>query len=480
MPIKFSAPGQVGRYPSVMRKLTTSNPRTPWHHRKKTHHTSTPAEKAVLKQKRAEHNAGYREALENINQMIMDQATELHAKFRGHNIEYYYREILQSTRRTKNKHSLSRWNAFVRQEMKHINDGIPQGENRHKAAQHAAEISARWKGMTKEEREAATEGAMTELAEQCESKALAPHNVPLNSFQDVNKTLQSIDNQLAELHACTGTEILLIAVHANVDHFNRPHVFQTACTVNFFDSSIGTSVGDVAFHLEGFCISGVKEEVAAPFKVSRMYYQNFNRNITQKYHLVLDNWPLSKFVTPGNINSLTELRVLYNAWDSNATRFRKLSDEEYETWEAKNFADVLASASTLHDADEEDLVAEGETNAPGPQLLSNSVPKSPANPPLQPSDCDASIAAPEPTQTRKRKVPSETPAGSVVFTMDGAPMQVTKKLRRERADKGIKHGPHKKKGDALAVESSKGPSHSTDNTRDLLDAPPRGGMRITL
>ncbi|KAG1837661.1 hypothetical protein F4604DRAFT_1942097 [Suillus subluteus] len=479
MPIKFSAPGQVGRYPSAMHKLTTSNPRTPWHHRKKTCHTSTPAEKAVLKQKRAERNAGYREALENINQMIMDQATELHAKFRGHNIEYYYREILQSAHRMKNKRSLSRWNAFVRQEMKHINDGIPQGENCHKAAQHAAEISARWKGMTKEEREAATEGAMTELAEQHESKALAPHNVPLNSFQDVNKTLQSIDNQLAELHA--------------------PR------TVDFFDSSIGTSVGDVAFRLEGFCISGVKglakthiqdllelkkkcqalimqkcQEVAAPFKVSRMYYQNFNRNITQKYHLVLDNWPLSKFVAPGNINSLTELRVLYNAWDSNATRFRKLSDEEYETWEVKNFADVLASASTLHDADEEDLVAEGETNAPGPQLLSNSVPKSPANPPLQPSDCDASIAAPEPIQTQKRKVPSETPAGSAVFAMDGAPMQVTKKSRRECADKGIKRGPRKKKGDALAVESSEGPSHSTDNTRDLLDAPPCGGMRITL
>ncbi|KAG1852589.1 hypothetical protein C8R48DRAFT_584135, partial [Suillus tomentosus] len=325
-------PGQVGRYPSMMHKLTTSAPRTPWRHRKKTRYTRTPAEKAVLKQNRVECNTGYREALENINQLIMDQATELRAKFGGHNIEYYYREILQYARRTKKKCSLSWWNAFMRQEMKLINDGIPEGKNRHKAAQHAAEISARWKGMTKEEREAATEDAMIELAEQRESKAWAPHNVPLNSFQDVNKTLQSIDNQLVELHARTGTEILLIAVRANVDHFNRPHVFQTARTVDFFDSSIGTSVGDIAICLEGFCISGVKEEAAAPFKVSRMYYQNFNRNIMQKYHLVLDNWPLSKFVAPGNINSLTELRVLYNAWDSNASRFRKLSDEEYEAW----------------------------------------------------------------------------------------------------------------------------------------------------
>ncbi|KAG2344253.1 hypothetical protein BDR05DRAFT_882795, partial [Suillus weaverae] len=195
------------------------------------------------------------------------------------------------------------------------------------AAQHAAEISACWKGMTKEEREAATEDVMIELVEQHENKALTPHNVPLNSFQDLMK-----------LHACTGTEILLIAVCANIDHFNQPHIFQTAHTVNFFDSSIRTSVGDVAIHLEGFCISGIKglakthiqdllelkkkcqtlimqkcQEAAAPFKVSRMYYQNFDRNIMQKYHLVLDNWPLSKFIAPGNINSLTELWTLYNA-----------------------------------------------------------------------------------------------------------------------------------------------------------------------
>lgn len=208
-----------------------------------------------------------------------------------------------------------------------------------------------------------------------------------------------------------------------------------------------------------------------------MYYQNFDRNITQKYHLVLDNWPLSKFIAPGNINSLTELQVLYNAWDSNASRFRKLSDEEYEAWEAKNFANVLASASTLHDADEEeDPIAEGENNASCPQLLSNSLPESLANPPSQPSDCDASAAAPKPTQTWKRKAPPEMPAGSTIFAMDGAPMQVTKRSRRERADKGIKCGPRKKKG----VVSSDGPSPSTDNTRDLPDAPPRGGMCITL
>ncbi|KAG2370353.1 hypothetical protein BDR07DRAFT_1370890 [Suillus spraguei] len=379
------------------------------------------SQKTVLKQKRAECNAG-----------LLNSG--------GHNIEYYYREILQYARRTKNKRSLSRWNAFVRQEIKHINDGISEGENHHKAAQHAAEISACWKGMTKEERKATTEGAMIELVEQCKSKALAPHNIPLNSFeQDTAK------------HRQPGTEILLIAVHADVDHFNRPMPCKDSYT--------------------GF--TGVEEKMSGADHAKML-------NITQKYHLVLENWPLSKFVAPGNINSLTELRVLYNAWDSNASCFHKLSDEEFKAWEAKKFADVLALASTLHDTDEEDFVAEGENNAPGPQLLSNSVTKSPANPPLQPSDCNASIAAPKLTQTRKCKVASETPAESVVFAMDGAFIQVTKKLRRERTDKGVKCGPRKKKGDTLAVVSSDGPSHSTDNTRDLLDAPPRGGMLIML
>jgi hypothetical protein len=72
-------------------------------------------------------------------------------------------------------------------------------------------------------------------------------------------------------------------------------------------------------------------------KVSRMFYQNFDENITAKYGVVIKNWPLQKFCSPGDIGSRIELKVLYQSWQSGATYFQKLSREELSQWEEDQF-----------------------------------------------------------------------------------------------------------------------------------------------
>jgi hypothetical protein len=63
-----------------------------------------------------------------------------------------------------------------------------------------------------------------------------------------------------------------------------------------------------------------------------MYYTNFDRAITEKYHVILVGWPLEKFCSPSDIASRNEVSVLMASFESGATRFRKLSPTEFEKW----------------------------------------------------------------------------------------------------------------------------------------------------
>ena len=61
-----------------------------------------------------------------------------------------------------------------------------------------------------------------------------------------------------------------------------------------------------------------------------MAYDRFNELVTDKYHVVVRNWPLKKFCNPSAVTSCIELELLYNAWQSGATYFQKLTREEFE------------------------------------------------------------------------------------------------------------------------------------------------------
>lgn len=63
-------------------------------------------------------------------------------------------------------------------------------------------------------------------------------------------------------------------------------------------------------------------------KVPRIYYNDFERKMTSTYGVVIDNWPLEKFAAPGDFNSQNDLMVLFNSWESGATRWRKLTNRE--------------------------------------------------------------------------------------------------------------------------------------------------------
>lgn len=91
---------------------------------------------------------------------------------------------------------------------------------------------------------------------------------------------------------------------------------------------------------------------AAQVPISRMYYVNFNENITAPYGVVLNNWPLKKFASPGDIGSMVEVKIVYNAFRTGATKFHKLTAAEWEDWDETRFNNAMGSGS--EDATNED------------------------------------------------------------------------------------------------------------------------------
>lgn len=84
---------------------------------------------------------------------------------------------------------------------------------------------------------------------------------------------------------------------------------------------------------------------AAQVPISRMYYVNFDANITAQHGVVLDNWPLKKFANPGDIGSMVEVKIVYNAFRTGMTKFRKLTAAEWEDWDETRFNNTLERGS---------------------------------------------------------------------------------------------------------------------------------------
>ncbi|KAI0681683.1 hypothetical protein BC835DRAFT_1252066, partial [Cytidiella melzeri] len=258
----------------------------------------------------------------------------------------------------KHTRQTSRWNVFVSKEMKLRNDALPLGVPRPKVNDLITDIRDVWKAMSKEEQAEATEDELVRLAEVKDMKKTAVHHVSLNAFHDARATLASVQGQMEALHNRTGLEILLVAVRSDSQSVVVPQVWTTGDRVDeFFQLTNNMSIADFAGKLECFCLSGMQGtantyhnelmqlksktskliynelvKIALPKKVGRMLYDNFKEHITDKYGIVVMNWPLPQFVAPGTIGSRLELQTLYNAWSSGSTYFRKFTRDELEIW----------------------------------------------------------------------------------------------------------------------------------------------------
>ncbi|KAF7791528.1 hypothetical protein EIP86_002544 [Pleurotus ostreatoroseus] len=331
--------------------------------------------------------------------------------------------------------------------------------------------------MSKQAQKEATQDAIKELDERKEMRNLALHNVPVAAFHDMRASQNLMKTQFSEMCTRTNAEGLVLTVRTEWEHYNRPFVLSSSERVEqFFQMTCGRSVTDFARQLEQYCLSGVGAvadnyvadlnklkgqvtsvinsklaDVARPDNVGRMFYKNFEEHITKRFGLILEGWPLKKFQAPGYINSRPELNVLMNAFSSDAARFRRLTDAEFERWEKDNLpgtfglhgpwafdelnAQVSASASEASAGASEPGSSAGPPNLQSPPAEVQPIPHIPI--PTPPT------AAPE--------------SQSFVFRLDGGAAGTTgttgtagttgveapkTKKRKARSDKGKKRGPN--------------------------------------
>ncbi|KAL6298320.1 hypothetical protein BKA93DRAFT_744378, partial [Sparassis latifolia] len=340
----------------------------------------TPAEKKALAMRKKDRAQKYKDALANAQAILYEEATKLHMEFGSHSIEYYLKELIQVSQLVSNKCASNHWNVYQQHEVKHINDAHLLEGSRYKLSDLIDQIKEGWDALSSKERITVTDPWIKEFEECREMRQLTVQNVAINAFHDTKATLDILVN----VHAWTGTEVLMLAVRSSADHYNQPHVFMTSeKLVDFFTTSFNATLSDVAVRLEGFCLSGIpgllrhsqdailqlkasisalilrKLRETAGTQVSRMYYVNFEQHITDKYGVMLKNWPLEKFCSPSMVNSRTELDVLLCAWNTNATLFHRLSTEELEKWRQGRFErqmeDIIErvyDGATHHDSNE--------------------------------------------------------------------------------------------------------------------------------
>ncbi|KAH9847527.1 hypothetical protein C2E23DRAFT_692686, partial [Lenzites betulinus] len=252
---------------------------------------------------------------------------------------------------------ISLWNGFVSREMKKYNEERGRGDRDRVSSSFIKELSRRWKQMSKEEQEEAGAEAVQELGERRENREEGIHNVPLHAYNDIQATLSSIRRQIENLNGRTGAEFLVIGVRSNPSQMNPPYVFYTSERLKQFVELINnTSLSDFTLRLEGYCVAGVdslkkstdslidlKHRVAAIVleklqaactraNITKMFYVNFHEHITMRYGVVLERWPLPKFVAPGKLSSRQELNILLSAFENDVAFFRQLTNPEWEEW----------------------------------------------------------------------------------------------------------------------------------------------------
>ncbi|KAG2363362.1 hypothetical protein BDR07DRAFT_1282346, partial [Suillus spraguei] len=212
--------------------------------------------------------------------------------------------------------------------------------------------------MPQQEKINATRDLMEDLEEHHNNKSLTSHNVPISAFHDIHATLDSVTQTLANLSTRTGCHTALITVRGDLDHYNCPYVYLPDDRVGyFFQLTLKETPSNFATHLKGYCTSGVTSVIsnykksflqlksktsalildklrdATQMPVSRMYYVKFDENITAQHGVVLENWPLKKFASPGDIGPMVEVKTVYNGFMSGMTKFHKLMAAEWQEWE---------------------------------------------------------------------------------------------------------------------------------------------------
>ncbi|KAF7976790.1 hypothetical protein HWV62_5636 [Athelia sp. TMB] len=425
--------------------------RLPWRHRtQRNANKRTNAEKKQLAKRRREYKEQYNNALEASFQVILGEARKLREEFGAHSEQYYLEEIMQRPRVAQSSRGVNRWNVFLREEVKRMNNELAEGVPRYKSSALVCQLKVKWAAMTLEEQRESTEEGVAKLLEHREMKKLSVRKIPAHTFQDARKTLETIEKEIMALHARTGVEIAMFAVRGKIGDYLQPFTVQTSSRASdFFHLAFNTPMNELAARYEAYCVSGaqgvvqnynqalirLKSELVTLIaeKLSkcvgqqiRMFYKGFEDHITSKYGVVCRGWPLPKFQSPADMSTKNEVELVMHAFKTGTTSFQRLTEAEWRAWDEARFQAALEQQAGPRDRSES-----VESHASGERDIEM------VRGPSEPQASSSSDSPHDVLQPSRFLNTVTTTSGMVIDTS-------SVKKRKKRSDAGVARGPRKK------------------------------------
>ncbi|KAI0795216.1 hypothetical protein BC629DRAFT_1722878 [Irpex lacteus] len=200
----------------------------------------------------------------------------------------------------------SAYNYYFWQEMAALNEALPQGK-RISLVEQRKQIRKRWLALSQAERIAITEARVQ------------GRRTPGGSLADRERKDMAILEDVAK----EMTEYLDQLNFSWLRKDHRDRIVQHSWVLRTHD--IGREVQSL--------IKTQFTEIV-DYKRKKMTYTRFDPIITRSYGVTIENWPPVRFVAPGRVEGTGEIIALYLMWKSGATRFRRLSAQEKEEWDA--------------------------------------------------------------------------------------------------------------------------------------------------
>ncbi|KAF9068256.1 hypothetical protein BDP27DRAFT_1166056, partial [Rhodocollybia butyracea] len=286
-------------------------------------------------------------------------AAEIHERFPQLSVDLIVTDIFQSERLQSATKDVGRYSAFVSLESKRLNAEVPEGQPRRKVHEMSSEIAAKWREMSEEEKDVATKGELAHLRDRRANKEIGEHRVPAAAAHDSFLTLERVQENLERLNIRTGDEHLLISTRGSNKVFHKPFVFASSDrVVEFFNNAYKDVPTEMGYRMDAFMVSGVeglartqvqvltklkkdisqlifrklRKNALAGLRLDEWFTSVFIESITRRYGIIVKNWPLPEFKNPSSVGTKTELDILWNAWNTDATHFYRMTSSEHSEW----------------------------------------------------------------------------------------------------------------------------------------------------
>ncbi|KAI0782168.1 hypothetical protein C8Q75DRAFT_896041 [Abortiporus biennis] len=459
-PLNVQTVGQrevLQRYGYKTREIATRDTHPP------TQHGTRPQLTLAEKNERKVHAEAKRtertNALQAAHDSVLEVAANLHNQFPDLSVDDWHGKLIQCSKKVVTKRKVNNWNVFISEKTKDRNADkfplftLPPGARKLRVGDIAAEYRPMWESLTEAEKEELVQEQRVVIEEQRKVQTFGGYNSAIASFHDTHTSLQDISDRITELHACTGVEVLLVSTRSKTSDFNQPYTYTTSSKFEeYFQFVSGCNLQNFALRSEAYHISGVqgvadKAEIIRLHTIAKMCYEGFDTRITAKYRVVTNNWPDGvRFIPPGEMGR-TELTILYCAWSTEITTFRKLSDEEFKAWmqvRVSSPGDGMTHQTPNAETGNKDTATPPVTSANAPAHTPENSTAS-----LTPVACSQSAVATSNPVVSVGSASSSSSSQDASFVpyippSSSAAAAAAPKKRKQRSDKGVPRGPRKK------------------------------------